>query len=72
MKNKHALIMVICCLLPVVGFSVAFFLGIPLGTLGTAALFLLCPLGHILMMRSMGKKHAEHNHMGEANEVKKT
>ncbi len=72
MKNKHALIMVICCLLPVVGFAVAFFLGIPLGTLGTAALFLLCPLGHILMMRSMGKKHAQHDHVIETGESKKT
>jgi len=71
MKNKHALIMVICCLLPVVGFAVAFFMGIPLGTLGTVALLLLCPLGHILMMRSMGKKHAEH-HVSEMNEVKRT
>lgn len=71
MKNKHVLIMVICCLLPVVGFTVAFFLGIPLGTLGIAALLLLCPLGHILMMRSMGKKHAGH-HVSEMNEVKKT
>ena len=72
MKNKHVLIMVICCLLPVVGFGVAFFLGIPLGTLGTAALFLLCPLGHILMMRSMGKKHAQHDHIVETSEAKKT
>ena len=72
MKNKHALIMVICCLLPVVGFSVAFFLGIPLGTLGVVALFLLCPLGHILMMRSMGKKHVQHDHIVETSEAKKT
>ncbi len=71
MENKHALIMVICCLLPVVGIAVAFFMGIPLGILGTVALFLLCPLGHILMMRSMGKKHAEH-HVSEVNEVKET
>ncbi len=72
MKNKHALIMIICCLLPVVGFAVAFFLGVPLGALGTAALFLLCPLGHILMMQSTGKKHAQHEHIVEMSEVKKT
>lgn len=72
MKNKHALIMIICCLLPVVGFAVAFLLGIPLGTLGILALLLLCPLGHILMMRSMGKKNTEHTHNNEIAVARKT
>ncbi len=72
MKNKHALIMIICCLLPAVGFTVAFFLGVPLGTLGIVALLLLCPLGHIVMMWSMGEKHARHNHDEEISMAKKT
>ncbi len=76
MKNKHMLIMFICCLAPIVGFGVAFLLGIPLGTLGIVALLLLCPVGHIIMMRSMGKDHAGHDHAGpdhtaETGETKK-
>ena len=72
MKNKHALIMFICCLLPVVGFAVAFFLRIPLGMLGVVALVLLCPLGHIVMMWGMGKKHTEHTRNDEIGMAKKT
>ncbi len=60
MKNKHIWIMIICCALPLIGFGVAWLLGIPLGTLGITALILLCPLGHILMMVGMRKKHSEH------------
>lgn len=62
MKNRHTLLMLICCLLPLLGFGVAWLLGVPLGTLGIVLLFLFCPLSHIFMMRGMGKKHdAEHD-----------
>ena len=53
--------MIICCVAPVAGFAIAFLLGVPLGTLGIVALLLLCPLGHLIMMRSMGKKYEGHN-----------
>lgn len=72
MKNRHTLLMLIGCLLPLLGFGVAWFLGVPLGTLGIAALFLLCPLIHILMMRGMGKKHgSEHDHDSEMSKANK-
>ncbi len=67
MKSKHMWIMVICCALPLIGFGVAWYLGVPLGALGTTALILLCPIGHIVMMVTMGKKHSEH--AGKAGEV---
>lgn len=54
MKGKHSWVMLICCLVPILGLGVAWLLGVPLGTLGTVALLLLCPLGHFLMMRGGG------------------
>ncbi len=54
MSNKHTLIMLLCCLVPLAGFFLVSVLGIPLSSLGTVALVLLCPLIHILMMRGMG------------------
>ncbi len=51
-KQNHALMMVLCCGVPIVGILALSSLGI-LGSWGYFALILLCPLGHILMMRGM-------------------
>ncbi len=48
--------MILCCLIPMLGLGLAWLFGVPLGTLGTFALLLLCPLGHIILMRGMGHK----------------
>lgn len=50
MKNRHFWIMFICCLVPIAGLTVALSLGVPLGTPGTVALLVLCPIVHILLM----------------------
>lgn len=62
MNSKHTFIMLLCCLVPLAAFFLVSVLGIPLNSLATFALILMCPLMHILMMRGMGG----HDHQGEA------
>ncbi len=61
MNSKHTMIMLLCCLIPLGAIFMVSVLGISLNGLGTAALVLLCPVMHILMMRGMGG----HNHGGQ-------
>jgi hypothetical protein len=51
-KKNHALAMILCCGIPIVGILALSSLGL-LGSWGFYALILLCPLGHIFMMRGM-------------------
>jgi hypothetical protein len=51
-KKNHALAMILCCAIPIVGIMALSSLGV-LGSWGYFALILICPLGHILMMRGM-------------------
>ena len=65
--NRHAFIMLLCCLLPIALLGAVGFFGLSLGSLsGIApyAIVLLCPLMMIFMMRGMGHEHgSEHaNH----------
>lgn len=56
--------MLVGCLLPVAGIVAVAVFNVPLGTVGTFALLLLCPLGHFLMMRGMGHKDHRQNTSG--------
>ncbi len=51
-RRNHFLVMVLCCAIPLIGIWALSSLGV-LGSWGYYALFLICPLGHILMMRAM-------------------
>jgi hypothetical protein len=51
-KKNHALAMILCCAIPLVGILALSSLGI-LGSWGYYALLLICPLGHLLLMRGM-------------------
>ena len=51
-KQNHFLAMVLCCTIPLVGILVLSSMG-KLGSWGYYALLLICPLGHLLMMRGM-------------------
>jgi hypothetical protein len=58
MKKNHALTMILCCGVPIVGILALSSLGI-LESWGYYALVLICPLGHILMMRGMHSNSEE-------------
>ena len=53
--QRHLLLMLVCCLIPVVALAAIYLLRIPVPTVLTYAVFLLCPLSHILMMAFMGR-----------------
>ena len=67
MKKSHMWLMILCCLIPVVGIVLVSFFKVPLNNVLFYGMILLCPLSHLLMMRSMGhdhssEQHAEHQH----------
>jgi hypothetical protein len=57
-KQNHALMMILCCGIPIVGIMALSSLGIR-GSWGYYALILVCPLGHTFMMRGMHSTPAE-------------
>ena len=73
MNRKHALLMVLCCLIPLVGFAAISIFRIPANTVIYVALALACPAMHLFMMKGMmGHNHdSEHaHHQVEASKVK--
>ena len=58
-KKNHALAMILCCGIPLIGILALSSLGI-LGSWGYYAVLLICPLGHLLMMRGMHSNSEEH------------
>ena len=58
-KKNHALAMILCCGIPIVGILALSSLGI-LGSWGYLAFILICPIGHLLMMRGMHYNSEEH------------
>lgn len=55
--NRHTLIMVLCCLIPLVILAVLWAIGAS-GSYLILGVILLCPLLHIFMMRGMHKESA--------------
>ena len=56
--SKHALIMVLCCLIPLAILAILWAIGIS-GTYLLLGLMLLCPLSHLIMVRSMQKQSGD-------------
>ena len=59
-KKNHFLMMIICCAVPLGIISLLSFIGV-LSSLGYYAIFLLCPLMHVFMMRKHSSSHREGN-----------
>lgn len=57
--QRHLLLMVICCLIPVIALGAIYLFRIPVPTVLTYAVLLLCPLSHVLMMAFMGRDHRQ-------------
>ena len=74
MNRKHALLMVLCCLIPLVGFAAISIFRIPANMVIYVGLALACPAMHLLMMKGMlGHDHdtaAAHIHQVEAQKAK--
>ena len=66
-KQNHFLVMVLCCAIPLISIWALSSLDV-LGSWGYYALFLICPLGHILMMRGMN--HGDPHDMKTPEPVK--
>lgn len=59
--SKHTLIMVLCCLIPIMILAVLWVIGVSWSYLIFGVL-LLCPLLHLLMMRGMRRGVGGHAH----------
>ena len=64
MSRKHILIILACCLVPLLVLGAVTVLKVPLSQVITFGLVLLCPLSHLLLMKYMGhgEEHKEHPH----------
>lgn len=52
MNSRHTLVMLVCCLIPLAAFAAMFVFNVPADNVLLFALVLLCPLSHLLMMKS--------------------
>lgn len=65
LNKKHLLIMLACCLIPLVGLAAVFIFKVPTNSVIFFGLLLLCPALHLLLMRNMlSGDHAGHDHLG--------
>ena len=54
-RQNHWLMMLVCCLIPLIIAGILFYLGFK--TYAILAAMLLCPILHYFMMKDMHKKH---------------
>ena len=72
MSKKHMLLMLLCCLVPIVALGAIFLFNVPVNQIVYFGLLLLCPLSHLLMMKFMGhdegQEHSHHQAQSPASE----
>jgi hypothetical protein len=61
MMSKHTLVMLLCCVIPLIAFTALFIFNVPFNTALLFALVLLCPLSHLLLMKYMWNADAAHD-----------
>ena len=66
MKRSHAVLMLLCCLVPVAGFAAVYFLRVPINTVALAGMVILCPFSHLLMMSRMRHDPISRSHPGHS------
>lgn len=71
MDRKHMLVMLLCCLAPILAIAALFLLQVPSSISLLLALVMICPLSHLLMMRHMDHEVAfttdeHHPHVDES------
>ena len=64
MSKKHALIMIACCMIPIVAITLISVFNVPVSSLVTIGLVLLCPISHLLLMKFMMPGHGEEHKQG--------
>ncbi len=69
MGGKHGLIMLLCCLIPVVAIVAIRLFRVPLNSALFVGMLLLCPLLHILMMRGMTRH--DHGSVGQDSAIQR-
>ncbi len=57
-RGNHALLMVICCAVPMALLAAVFVFNVDIGSVGLFLIMLACPLMHVFMMKGMG--HGDH------------
>lgn len=62
MNRKHALLMILCCLIPLAAFAAISIFRVPVNTVIYVAIALACPAMHLLMMRGMMNHGGERAH----------
>lgn len=70
-KQNHFLAMVLCCAIPIVGILALSAAGV-LGSWAYFLMILLCPLGHIFMMRGMHSPNTESKALIEIRKIEDT
>ncbi len=68
MNNKHTLMMVLCCAIPIAAFAALWYFGLT-NSYWIYAVMLLCPILHGLMMHGMPEKDSMNHTVAEDNKV---